>query len=105
MKQGSSSYSTFRKRWFVLTDGKLLYFETRQPTFELGLIDLVNVTNRRRHGDAVAMRRHRIAVLLRQIVVSIHRNAIAVSSTGAAASALERECAVAARRVLVVDFA
>lgn len=43
MKQGSSSYSTFRKRWFVLTDGKLLYFETRNTTFELGLIDLVNV--------------------------------------------------------------
>jgi hypothetical protein len=44
LKQGSSSYSTFRKRWFELTDGKLLYFETRQATFELGLIDLVNVT-------------------------------------------------------------
>ncbi len=44
LKQGSSSYSTFRKRWFELSDGKLLYFETRLATFELGLIDLVNVT-------------------------------------------------------------
>jgi hypothetical protein len=51
MKQGSSTYSTFRKRWFVLTDGKLLYYETRKTTFELGLVDLVNVTAIEAGGD------------------------------------------------------
>ena len=44
-KQGASRVSGFRRRWFELRDHKLAYYETRSATYELGVIDLINVSD------------------------------------------------------------